>query len=364
MQTAQRQPEASVIQQLLDEPHRFQFVQAVRVLSRWLRMNGISGERAGLNFRNSLALTFPASEVESLQTEPVPLVTADSLLQALRSTDAVRIALTPAFLGLLGVQGALPFAITERVASAQRWGGDDSGRAFIDLFSQRLTTLFFQAVAKHRLEQTIDTEGVDTRLRLLLAIAGARKRAAPGSSAKAGAIPDEVLAFYAGLLRTRPVSAAVVAQVLSDYFAVPFALEPFAGSWDYLPENKRCRLGSRSATGAKLGHGAMLGNRIWRRDLQVKIHVGPLDREDLDRFLPGREGAIALAKMLALFGLPSLKFEVRLHLKPSATRRVVLSRKPDEASRLGWDAYIGGGTGKVGRTETGYMLTAAAAAGQ
>jgi type VI secretion system protein ImpH len=361
MQTQERLSEASVIEQLLAEPHRFQFVQAVRLLLRWLRINDASGEQAALRFRNSLALTFPASEIEALHTEPAGLDSADGLQQALRHGGIVRVALTPAFLGLLGVQGALPFTITERMAAAQRWGDDDSGRAFLDLLVQRLTTLFFHAVGKFRLEQTFDTEGKDTRLPLLLALAGIPDEALHGERARRGAISQEVMAYYAGLLRTRPVSANAVAQVLSDYFAVPVTLEPFAGSWDYLPDNKRSRLGSRERSAAKLGQGAMLGNRLWRRDLQVNIHIGPVDRDGCDRFLPGGDGVAALAQMLTLFGLPALKFEVRVHLKPSAIRRVVLSGKPGKASRLGWDAYIGGRTNKVQRTETGYMLHAATA---
>lgn len=363
MPTAKRLSEASVIERLLAEPQRFQFGQAVRLLLRWLRRNGVADERAVLQFRNSLALTFPASEIEALQTEPGSFESAARLLDALRHGDAARFTLTPAFLGLLGVHGGLPFTVTERIAAAQRWGDDDSGRAFVDIFTQRLTTLFFEATSKFRLEQSLDADGTDTRLPLLLALAGIRNALTRSAQEKAGAIPEDVMAHYAGLLRTRPASANAVAQVLSDYFAVPIALEPFVGNWDYVPENKRARLGSRTCAGAKLGHGAMLGDRIWRRDLQATIHIGPVGRADFERFLPGTPGAAALENMLALFGLPSLTFDVRLHLKPSAARRVVLTtRKPEEASRLGWDAHLGGAADKVARTETGYMLKPSGAA--
>ena len=357
MQTTERLSETSVIEQLLAEPHRFQFGQAIRLLLRWLRKNGVADGQAVLQFRNSLALTFPASEIEALQTGPGSFDSAGCLLDALRDGDAVRITLTPAFLGVLGMHGGLPFTVTERIAAAQRQEGDDSGRAFVDLFTQRLTALFFQAFGKFRLEQSIDTEGTDTRLSLLLALAGICNERARGTQRKAGGIPEEVKAYYAGLLRTRPVSATALAQVLSDYFAVPVSLEPFVGNWDYVPENKRARLGSRTSVGAKLGHGAMLGNRIWRRDRQVTIHIGPVDRKDFERFLPGTAGAVAFEEMLALFGLPALTFDVRLHLTPSAARPVVLTtRKPEQASRLGWDAHLVGAADKVGRTETGYML--------
>ena len=35
MQTAQRRMDPGVVEQLLDEPHRFEFFQAVRILEKW-----------------------------------------------------------------------------------------------------------------------------------------------------------------------------------------------------------------------------------------------------------------------------------------------------------------------------------------
>lgn len=35
MQTAQRRIDPGVVEQLLDEPHRFEFFQAVRILEKW-----------------------------------------------------------------------------------------------------------------------------------------------------------------------------------------------------------------------------------------------------------------------------------------------------------------------------------------
>ena len=46
MQTAQRRFEPGVIERLLRQPQRFEFVQAVRVLQQWLARNGVPPERA------------------------------------------------------------------------------------------------------------------------------------------------------------------------------------------------------------------------------------------------------------------------------------------------------------------------------
>ncbi|MBJ7308832.1 type VI secretion system baseplate subunit TssG [Rugamonas sp. CCM 8940] len=355
MQAKKRQRESSVMQRLLDEPQQFQFVQAVRILLRWLGQNGVPYEQAFarvLRFRNSLALSFPASEIEALSTRPVAAGTDVALLQALQADPAMQIALTPTFIGLLGVNGTLPFHTTERIATAQSQGGDSSARAFLDMLSHRMVCMFYQAGEKYRLEHEFDTRGTDGQLPLLMALAGMQGDTFARADAQGG-VTEDVAAYYAALLRTRPIAASTVSRVLSDYFAVPVGLEQFVGSWDHIPENKRGRLGGPCF---RLGCGATLGGRLWRHDIRVRLNIGPLGPADFERFLPRRAAAVALAKMLTLFGLPNLEFEVRLLLSPPCLRRLVLTSKPGAGRRLGWDAFLGGRDGKVSRSAVSYLL--------
>lgn len=354
MQAKKRLFEASVIQRLIDEPERFQFVQAVRVLVRWMARNGIPRDQAlsqVLRFRNSLSLNFPASEIAALRTEPLACETDKDLLRAIREAGRTRIFLTPTFLGLLGVNGTLPLHKTERIAAAQRGNGDASARAFIDLLSQRMVSMFFQAWGKYRLEHQFDLGGEDGQLPLLMALAGVRAETPSADDAHGAA--DDVAGYYAALLRTRPVAAGSVSRVLTQHFGVPVELEPFVESWDHLHGNKRSKLGG---TVARLGFGAMLGGRLRRRDMRVRLNIGPLDKADVERFLPRGDAASALAKMLRMFGLPNLEFEVRLHLKPSCIKPLVLSSEAGAARRLGWDAFLPGRDGKVSRNTIGYLL--------
>ena len=66
MQTKKRTAESGVVQHLLAEPYLYQFVQAVRILLCWLRQQNVSHAQAFgqvLRFKNSLSLSFPASEI-------------------------------------------------------------------------------------------------------------------------------------------------------------------------------------------------------------------------------------------------------------------------------------------------------------
>lgn len=68
MSAPQRRDATGVIDQLLCEPQQFDFFQAVRLLDRWMASSSPDGQGlARLNFRNSLALSFPPSAIESLK---------------------------------------------------------------------------------------------------------------------------------------------------------------------------------------------------------------------------------------------------------------------------------------------------------
>ncbi|WP_295990245.1 type VI secretion system baseplate subunit TssG [Rugamonas sp.] len=357
MQAKKRLPEVSVIQGLIDGPERFQFVQAVRILLRWLAQNGVPQEHAlahVLRFRNSLSLNFPASEIEALATWPSACVTDTDLMRALRESPGTQIALTPTFLGLLGVNGTLPLHKTGRVAMAEQWDGDTSARAFIDLFSHRMVGMFFQAWGKYRLEHQFDLGGKDGQWQLLTALVGVHGGAGPAAGRR---LSDHVAAYYAALLRTRPVSASTVSRVLTDHFGVPIELEPFVEAWDHIPDNKRSKLGGKVS---RLGHGATLGGRLRRWDIRTRLNIGPVDKADFERFLPRSVAAVALAEMVSLFGLPNLEFEVRLILKPSCLKPLTLTNAPGAARRLGWDAFLPRQDGTVSRNPVGYLLPLAA----
>lgn len=360
MRTTQGKLESSVIQRLIDEPHRFKFVQALRMVLLLLRKSGVPYDKAFthvLRFQNSLRLSFPASELEALRAGGDVEARTDTMLRlALQQDEQMQICITPAFIGFLGTCGVLPYHYSERMANMLQQDKDAGARAFVDMFSNRIVGLFFQAWEKYRLEQRLDTKGEDALLPIMLALSGVTDDvfAAPDRSRNMGGVTDHVAAYYAALFRTRPVSAHTIKNVLSEYFGVPIRVEEFVGSWDPIPKDKRSTLGGPNP---KLGYGAVLGTRLWRRDRRVRLHIGPLDKPDLERFLPRGDAAAALEKMLELFGVGNLEFEVRLILGPSCIQPLTLtSRNRPAMRRLGWDTFLSSSTGQVSRPEVRYML--------
>lgn len=363
MQTKKRQPEPSVIQRLIDEPYRFQFVHAVNTLLLFLRKNGVEYDQAFthvLRFQNSLSLSFPSSQIEGLYAGTDVEARTDTMLRlTFQQPGTVKICITPAFIGFLGISGTLPFHYSESIADTVYRHKDASERAFVDAFSNRLVGLFYQSWGKYRLEQSLVTRGEDTLLPMLLTLGGVTSEAFTLRLGRRsnGGVNEQVAAFYAALLRTRPVSAHSIERVLAEYFSVPIQLEQFVGGWDPIPENMLSKLGGPNP---RLGYGAALGVRLWRHDLRVRLNIGPLDKNDFDRFLPRGEGAAALEKMLALFGLPCMQFEARLILSAQCVEPVVLTtRHRAAAKRLGWNTFLKAGPGKVLKPEIRYMLNPA-----
>ncbi|MES2296126.1 MAG: type VI secretion system baseplate subunit TssG [Pseudomonadota bacterium] len=359
MQTTHWQPEPSVIQRLIDEPQRFQFFHAVRTLVIFARKNGIAHDELFarlLRFQNTLRLEFPASQIEALTAHGACEVRTDTMLHiALREHPNSKIKLTSAFAGLLGTSGTLPFHYSETIASRLPRGQAAAIRAFMDLISNRLIGLFYQALGKYRLEHKLDSQGEDGLLPILLALAGMSGAGVPAFFRQHGraAISDHVAAYYAALIRTRPVSAHAIERVLSDYFAVPVVVEEFVGSWDDIPENRICVI---PGPNARLGYGATLGKRLWRFDRRIRLHIGPLEAANLERLLPHGDGAKAIEAMLALFGVGDMDFEARLILSPACIEPLRLTNDAAASRRLGWTSFLTTRPGKAQTPEVRYML--------
>ncbi|ACR27593.1 type VI secretion system baseplate subunit TssG [Burkholderia glumae] len=361
MPTAKRRIDPGVVGQFLDEPYRFEFFQAVRLLETWfarrdpekpdaLRPGEIVERR--LAFRNSLSLGFPPSEIEEAQSFDAAgeHVAEEARAAAIGSEAIDRVSIMPAFFGLLGGQGALPHHYTEQVVAREHLKRDHAARAFFDVFSNRATALFYSAWKKYRLPLHYELDRDERYLPLLLALAGVSHRGARRAMQEGtGAVIDEAIAGYALAARHRPVSAAYLQRTLSDYFQVTIGVEQFVGKWYDVPPDQLSVLGEINAT---LGATALVGERVWQRDMRARLVVGPLSKRDYEAFLPGGDCAVALERMLTLVAGVTLEYEVRLVLKRAEVGPTILNN----GGRLGWDAFLCTQEARHDRADARYEL--------
>jgi len=320
MPATQRGIDPGLIRQLIAEPYRFEFFQAMRLVARLQPL-----ERVRLG--NRLAMAFPPSEI------------SDAALES-DAHDKAAMRITPAFIGLLGSTGALPLHYSQRIAEHERRAVDSGPRAFLDMLSQRSQLLFYLAWARHRPE-CMNSGGEDDFLAMLAALAGVDpQRDSP--------IDPETLACHAMQPRSRTASAPAMAAMYGEYFGVPFQLEQLAGEWQQLPPQHQAQLGVANAS---LEGGMLLGQRMYRCDALVRIRIGPLDKDRFNRFLPGADAALALAALLQLHVGAGMRFEVRLLLRCAEMAPPQLGQV-----RLGVDAWLPAGPVARDRDDTSYML--------
>ena len=112
-------------------------------------------------------------------------------------------------MGLTGPSGVLPTPYTELFIDRRTQYRDRTGHAFLDMFTHRAVSLFYQAWRKHRIYLPYEAGNPDGFSRNLLDIVGVglghlqQRLAASGKG-----IPDQFLIHYAGLLTQKPIPAS------------------------------------------------------------------------------------------------------------------------------------------------------------
>jgi type VI secretion system protein ImpH len=303
MSAAQWPAPLAVVQRLLDDPHGFEFFQAVRLLENWwAREDGLTRAQVlatRLSFRNSLSMSFPASEIEALRTQwqqlKDPTGGSEDDAPAPASKTPARVEITQAFMSF---GGALPGYYTDAIAQRESERHGNSARAFLDIFLHRAVALFYEAWRKHRLAVQFEADRKRAFLPLMLSVAGIGHRSLRERlHAPEGGVADDALAHFAGALQGRPLSAHSLQSLLSYYFRVPVQLEQFVGRWFALPKGNQSVVG---LSNMQLGRELVIGERVWQRDLRLRLTFGPLSGERFKRFLPGGQAALALRELLGL----------------------------------------------------------------
>jgi type VI secretion system protein ImpH len=362
MPATQRRRPSSVATRLIAEPYRFEFFQAVRVIDLWIKAQRVRGDESiasHVRFENSTSSSFPPSEIESLRVQIMDQLlsgeTVASIAEMGAESGQATFYLTPSFMGFLGPNGTLPQHYSERIASHQLYNRDTGPRAFLDTYSNRIIALFYGAWKKYRLELQHESKGENGFLPLLMSLGGLGHPSLRNRLRSDDAqVLDESLAFYAGALSHRPMSPVYLQRILSDYFRICIEVKQFVGSWYPLPQDHQSALGTANV---QLGSSALVGQRVWQRDLRIGLLIGPLRRKQFDQFLPLQAGARALEQMLKMFAGLTIEYEIQLILHADDVTGSDLSEHRT-GGRLGWDTFLTTQKEHHDRCDVRYMINA------
>jgi type VI secretion system protein ImpH len=282
---------------LEEEPFRFQFFQAVRLLQRMERGREpvgyfVTPEAETVRFRSLPSLTFPASELYSLERRP------DGQME-----------MTVQFMGICAAISVMPLPYTELLLQRTR-ENDRAMVDFFDIFNHRLISFFYRGWAKYRFFVGYENTQKDSLTPHLLDLLGLGSN---GLQCRMD-IPDKAFLNYIGLLGRRVRSADSIKQILEDYFGVPAEVCQFAGVWRKLqPENQTFFSGA-GRPNEQLGVGVVVGSEVWDHHGRIRIVLGPVRLKQYLSFLPGEDAHRELCTWLRFFSNQTYETEVQLVL--------------------------------------------------
>jgi type VI secretion system protein ImpH len=278
----------------------------------------------------------PADESIRLGQEP-SMAFAPAALAALRPGRAGGPPwLSVNFFGLLGPNGPLPLHLTEYARDRLRNADDPTMSRFFDLFHHRFLLMLYRAWANGQPTVNRDRPETDRFVTYVGALLGIGQPAMQNRDD----FPDTAKLFYAGRFAAQARNAEGLTAVIGDFFGMPARVEAFVGDWLELAPENRWAPGHDHQQGGRLGVSTTLGARAFSRQQKFRVVLGPLDRRQFQRMLPGSMGLRRLISIVRSYAGDELRWDVRLFLDKRTEEPMTLGR-----SHLGWTAWLGSAAG-------------------
>jgi type VI secretion system protein ImpH len=235
------------------------------------------------------------------------------------------------FIGYIGANGPLPIHLSDFIRDRCLNHGDRTWLGFLDGFTHRFALHFYRAWAQARPAVALDRPAEDNFRSYVGAFVGA------GTSARKerDQIHDDARLFFSGWLARQVRSRDSVEAVIRAYFQVQAHLEPWMGRWMNLDPKDATRLGA--PLGARMGQGAIMGQRVWDRQHSVRLHLGPLSLERYRMFLPTGTAFPVLCSWLKQLLGDEYEWDARLVLRDKEVPTTQLGK----GSQLGWTSWLG-----------------------
>ncbi|GAB7536924.1 type VI secretion system baseplate subunit TssG [Burkholderia sp. 3C] len=243
-----------------------------------------------LRFRADLSAAFPAREftrISLLPGEPDDAeldAELDAAAPAGRRARRIRgVDIRTANFCIASVTGPLPESFTEWVrelASERATAMAD----FLDMFNQRANVLRYQV------KQAL-TPGLNDRPPGETEIAGCLAALSGLADPRLAArvpLPQRAWLGIAGLLANRRRPASTLVDVLGAALDAQVSVTENVGAWHELDVRDRCVLGVRNH---QLGRTLVVGRRVWDQQARLRIEIGVVDYDALQRLLPPPDGS-------------------------------------------------------------------------
>lgn len=351
-------------QQLNQRPTAFDFFQSVFLLETLIEnpQERRPEVREILRFKTHQSLSFPSSSLKLL-------------LPSWKGSNKPTLFVN--FLGLTGVQGALPLHYTSMMLRLEKLVPGEEVRTsplqeWFDLFNHQMIAFFYQAWEKYRFpvsyyhharrqeagySPTGHHEQNDRFTRCMLSLVGlgtaplrhrlhVKIESDDDHPETLASINDLALLHHASLLAKRPRSISGLVSVLEQYFGLDFAIKPFSGQWLTLDPSSQAKLNEDG--NCELGVNVIAGERIWDLNSIFRVRIGPLHYSEFIELLPdttpvsSRKSFFLVSQLIRLFVGPEFDFELQLLLYGNEVPECVLQEVPEGTlgARLGWNTWL------------------------
>lgn len=323
-------------EQLTVTPPRTDFFTAVRLIERLTHARPRIGEdgpvdQEALVFRHDTSFSFRPNDISAIRYREDERP-AEERLRGKHS----RYEITTCVLGLSGADSPLPLyhaadLIQETETTAPM-------RAFLDLFHNRLTALFYRARNKYDWPYEFTSGARDVLSRRVLAMAGVDVEAEQSD----GTLTRAELLRLAGLLAYGGGTARSLENSLAELLApalegAPLRLEQFTGGWVTFDPSQRIELGKANSA---IGDSFVLGTRALHPANRARVVIGPITPTQAREFAPGGEQFARVRELTAKICGEPIGFELELLVAEDA-----------------YPPFVIGAAGR-GRIGDGVMLTA------
>lgn len=289
---------ASLINDLKQHPHQYDFAQAMRLLTH---IKKSSTKRLKIELKAEAMPSGEASEVEYFS------YTQDSA--------KLRVAKQ----ALSGLFGVVPDYIYQEMLSALH-NDDHALKDFLDVFNQRqleLTALLEQA--PHLLiQQELNPE----KSQLLRHLADLKQQ-------------HQGLFQYSLLFNQGHRNLATLEQILNDYFPYQMSVATKAHERRQLPKSALTRLGTQPNFNSGIGQGFLIGKTCLIHNHHLKISIQPANQKQLNQIRLDTQLADHIRQLIRHYLRDTTPISIYLQVKRAYLAKPMLSSNSQRAAKLG-----------------------------
>jgi len=305
---------------LIESPHDYDFYQAVYALQNQAKRAGFEQAAVGRdNFPSLEAVRFSVSQQVGYAGAPISQVS--------EVADSCQLDLAVTFLGLTGINGALPFHYTEAILQRMRHK-DHALRDFFDMLNNRIIALYYRSWEKYRFAIGYEQNAcmpIDPISGALTNLTGAE---------------DDLELYFAGYFKHAIRNEANLRNMLQEIVAGDVVIKTLQGQWISMADDEVTRLCSRQqpeGAFACLGVNSMVGGQMWDLSSKVEIILKPSDATDFDQLKPNSAKRKTIENLVGSYLGPAVKSSLKVEADYDA---IVKPRLGAVEMQLGFGAML------------------------